>query len=225
MELSAIVLARVLGFVESYDLAPRGNIFYPQLVAELVKKFDFQKFPQTADETDDRKGIEFLSGRIGTRTIDKFSIFDSLLVLETRAGTDEAKRILEEMLLWGKEYLGLNYQHGMIKRFAYVSNLTFFSDAPILGEPESPLGKLGQRVGVELSKIWGDTIRYVPAHMTASYDPLTRKNPMAAFTIAKRSEHPFSENKYYSEAPLPTEIHIEILKQYEADVLTEISKK
>ncbi len=221
MKLSAILLARVLGFVELYDLIPRGNIFFPQLVGELVKKFEFQKFPQSADQVDEQKGIEFSDGRIGDKTINRFAIFDTLLVVETREGTDESRRILDQMLLWGKEHFGLKYSPDVIKRHAYVSNVTFYSDAPILGDPESPIGKLGLSVGAEVSKIWNETIKFEPAHLTASYDPLTRKNPMAAFSIAYRAEHPFSENKYYSEAPLPTETHIKILEQFEADVLAQ----
>lgn len=224
MELSAILLARVLGFLEIYDLAPRGGVFYPDLVRELVQHYSFQKFPQSLEEVDEHKGIEFYSGKSGNKTIDKFVIFDALLVIETRAGTTESKQILEEMLLWGKDKFGLKYQPGMIKRFGYVSNLTFQTDVPILGEPNSPLAKLALKTGSELSKIWGETINYEPALVSAGYDPLTRKNPIAAFTITRRAEHPFSQHKYYSESPLPTDLHLSLLQQFEADVRANSTK-
>jgi hypothetical protein len=224
VKLSAIILARVLAFVEVYDLAPRGGVFYPDLVRDLVQHYHFQKFPQSAEQVDEHKGIEFYSGKSGNWTIDKFVIFDSLLVLETRAGTTESKQIIEEMLLWGKDKFGLKYQPGMIRRFGYVSNLTFHTDVPILGEPNSPLAKLALKTGSEVSKIWGETINYEPTLVSASLDPLTRKNPIAALSITRRAEHPFSEHKYYSESPLPTDLHLSLLEQYEADVRANLTR-
>jgi hypothetical protein len=43
--------------------------------------------------------------------------------------------------------------------------------------------------------------------------------PIAAFTIQRRGQTPFEENKYFSEAPLPTDIHINLLEQFEADTV------
>jgi len=44
-----------------------------------------------------------------------------------------------------------------------------------------------------------------------------RKEPIAGFTIQRRVDTPFGENKYFSEAPLPTEIHLDLLQQFESD--------
>ncbi len=218
MRLSAVLLARVIGYVETADLSPKGTVFLPDLVKELVKRYKFQKFPQTFEQLDDTKGIEFHQGKADATVIQKLAIWNTILVIETRSSTADSKRILEEMLLWGADKFGLNYEPGMIKRFAYVSDLTFYSDAPILGA-NPPLAKLADRTGEALSEIWQEPVRYQPMILTVGHDPRARKYEIAPFTIQRRAEARLSENKYFSEAPLPTDVHLRLLEEYERDVL------
>ena len=50
------------------------------------------------------------------------------------------------------------------------------------------------------------------------YDPLTVKAGPSPFTIERRADTLFSESKYFSSAPLPTDEHISMLEAFEADV-------
>lgn len=62
MQLSAVLLARVVALFEIYDLNPRGTLFYPDLVAGLVDRFRFQKFPQKFEDLNEQSGINFFEG-------------------------------------------------------------------------------------------------------------------------------------------------------------------
>jgi hypothetical protein len=217
MRLSAISLSRVLGFVEIIDLSPRGRIFLPELVSKIAQQFSFQKFPKPLDELDESKGIEFFEGKIGEKVIQKLAIFNTLLVLETRSTTDDSKRILEDMLEWGAQKCGLDYKPGMITRFAYVSDLTFYSDVPLLSV-SSALAKVAAKTSEALTDIWQEPVRYEPINLIVGHDPTARKYPIAPFSIARRAEARFSENKYFSEAPLPTSLHIRLLEEFEKEV-------
>ena len=217
MQLSAVILARVLGFVETFDLSPRGQVYFPEVVAKLVDRYNFQKFPQKVEEFDESKGVEFYQGRIGNKVIEKVVIWNSVLVVETRSNTTDSKQILEDTLLWGAANLNINYKPGMIKRFAYVSDLTFYSDVPILSVSPA-LTKLAAKTSAALSDIWQEPIQYEPANLAIAHDPLARKNGIAPFSITHRAESRFSENKYFSEAPLPTDMHISLLQEFEADI-------
>jgi len=218
LELASIVLARVLGFIETADLDPRGKVFNADFVQELVKRYKFQKFPKTFEEFDEVKGVVFEDGKIGNKVIQKFTIFNTVLVLETRSHTNDSKQILEEMLVWGVAKFGLNYNPGGIKRFAYVSDVTFYSDVPLLGAACPPLADLAAKTSAEVTQMWDEPILYSPANLAIAHDPLTRKNGIAAFTITHRAEHKFSENKYFSESPLPTDKHIKFLEEFEAGI-------
>jgi hypothetical protein len=216
VKLSAILQARVIAFFEVVDLSPRNGLFFPEVTKELVQRFNFQKYPQALDDWQNANGAQFTAGKIGPTTVDVMILFNNGIQIDTHAGTTESKRILEETLEWGKQRLGLSYSPDIIKRWAYVSNLTFYSDVPILSTP--PLSNLAQRTSSALSEIAGDSIVYEPINQTVGHNTLALKYGRAGFTIQRRLDIPFKDNKYFSEAPLPTEIHQDLLAKFEAEV-------
>lgn len=217
----------MLGFIETADLDPRGKVFNADFVQEVVKRYKFQKFPRTFEEFDEVKGVVFEDGKIGNKIIQKLTIWNTVLVIDTRSSTNDSKQILDEMLVWGAAKFGLNYSPGAIKRFAYVSDLTFYSDVPILGAACQPFLDLATNISAALTEIWQEPIVYYPANLAIGHDPLARKNGIAPFTITHRVETKWSENKYFSEAPLPTDSHIALLKEFEAGIkrLQEAARK
>jgi len=58
-----------------------------------------------------------------------------------------------------------------------------------------------------------------PAYFRISHDPTARKYGIASLSIEHRVNSLFAENKYFSEAPLPTDLHIKFLEEFEVDVL------
>jgi hypothetical protein len=50
------------------------------------------------------------------------------------------------------------------------------------------------------------------------YDQLERKHALGRFSIQRRDNTPFSENKYFSDAPLPTDVHIRLLEEFETAI-------
>lgn len=219
---SAIVLARVLGFIELADILSGGKTSVSELVRRLTEHYGFQKFPQTVEELDLTKGIEFLVGSAGERPIMKFVLWPTAMVVETRISTDASKAVLEEILIWGAKELGLNYKPGSIKRFAYVSDVTFFSDAPLL-DVNPAVRSLAAKCSEELSKIWEEPVKYEPFTVRVGHDPASRKFGIAPFLIEHRAEARFSENKYFSEAPLPTDSHWRLLEEFELNM--QLTKK
>ena len=215
MQQAAVILARCLAFVETYDLSPVGAVFFPDLVKELVARYEFQKYPKDFSEYDENKGIEFLEGKRGDDVICRLTIYNTGILLDTRANTKLSQEIIEEALIWGKETFGLTYKPGMIGRFAYVSQLTFYSDVT-LDALNPALKKLAERVTSAVSEIHKEQIDYQATALMIQHDLLKRKNALAAFTISPRIETPLSEHKYFSEAPLPTDLHWELLEEFEA---------
>jgi hypothetical protein len=218
MKLSAVTLARVLAFIETADLSSGANVFYPDLVAGIVEQFRFQKFPVKAEDFDEQKGVEFLGGQWEGVPVLKLVIYWNGFILDTESSTSESERIVEEALVWASGKFKLKYTSGMISRRRYLSNLTFYSDRNLLGlHPAIP--KLTSSLHEKIKERTGLDLAYEVTRLDVDFARHEGQIPIAAFTIQRRGQTPFEENKYFSEAPLPTDIHINLLEQFEADTV------
>jgi len=221
MKLSAVTLARVLAFVETFDLNPHGTVFYPDLVAKLVEKCRFQKYPQTIQDFDEQKGVEFLSGVWDRVNVEKLTIYTNGILLDTRVSTAISEGVLAEALDWAKQF-GIKYEAGMIKRRGYLSSFTFHSDVPLLGATQAT-SKLAQSVTQITQGRMNLNVMYEPSRLDFDFErTLTQQIPIAPLTIQRRATTPFSENKYFTEAPLRSEEHFQLIEQFERDVIAEL---
>jgi hypothetical protein len=216
VQLSAILLARVIGFLDTNDLNPRGKAFFPAMVPLLVERYGFQTYPKAPQDFDEQKGVVFEMGHTGETTLDKIQIWHNGISVDVRSSTTEAAHILESALLWLSKEGGLEYEQGGIKRWGYLSNLTFYSDIDFLAVNPA-IKKLSERVTQSVSSQQRKNLDYKMSGITLDFDRWTTPNQVSAFTIQRRAETPFSEKKYFSGAPLPTEKHIELIKLFEEE--------
>lgn len=217
MKVQAVLIARTLAFIDIQRLDPKGRIFFPELIKAITTEYSFQKPPEKP-EMDEKKGLEFRIGRTGDQTIDALKIFDGLVAVETHSNTTESAKIIQAVLLWASKKFGLAYEAGMIRHWGFVNDLVFQTDFPLLDAACNPLTNVGRKTGKALSDIWKEPIEYQPIILSVGHDPMSRKNAIAPFTIQRRVETRFSENIYFSEAPLPTDVHIKLLEDFEAEV-------
>jgi hypothetical protein len=218
VKISAIIQARAIAFMELYDLDPRGRTFFPEIIEQIRQRYGFLQAPKI-EELDEQKGVELKTGKFGNKVIDVLKIFPHLFALETHSSTSDSKMILEDMFEWAKKELGITYEPSMIEHWGYVSILTFYSECNIIALDNSPASKLAAKMSNAVSEIWEEPVVFEPRGMSIGHDPLSRKNSIASLLITPRAEVPYSENKFYSEAPLPTDTHIKLLEEFEADVL------
>jgi hypothetical protein len=218
MELSAVLLARVIFFVESVDLNPRGEAYYPDVIKALVERYQFQSFPQKFEDFDEAKGVTLAGGRIGNRNVDKVVIYNWGLTLETTTSTADAEQILDEALTWGAQNLHLHYERAMIKRKAYVSHITFYSNVPLLS-----LNPALSSTADAISKAVAATLKlqyaFQPTGILIGLDPEEQRIPVQRFSIERRDGIAFRENKYFSAAPVPTDLHLRFVEEFEKSQL------
>jgi hypothetical protein len=216
VEVAAILLARVLAFFETADVTVRKGIFIPELSKALAQHCTFQKSPKTLEEWNTADGALFEMGKLGNTVLKKVILYNNGIQVDTVAGTTESKRVLEELLYWVRDEFGITYGPDTVREWGYVSDVTFHTRVPIL--MTGPIERLTRGINAEISKILPQETIYQPAGISIGHDPLLRKYARAPFTIHRRAEVAWTENKYFSEAPLPTDIHLELLAQYERDV-------
>jgi hypothetical protein len=215
MRLAAIHLARAMALVEPIDLNPTGKAFYPDLVKALVLRYGFLKFPQKPEEFDEVKGVVFSTGKFEDTSIEQLIIYTYGLLVDTRVSTQESRRVLEEAMEWASKALGLKYSE--IRRWQYASQVTFYSEID-LTSVHPAMQRLADSVSRNVAEITAERLKYELTAFAIDYDSLTRKHPMGRFSIQRRENTPFSEHKYFSDAPLPTEVHLMLVQQFEDDV-------
>ena len=219
MRLAAISKARALAIIELDELNVGGKVRFADCVGPLVDRYGFAVFPQKPEDFDlENKGVRFESGKSGELTIDSLVIYSGAIFVDTFASTADSQEIMLSMLEWGREALGLTYTSGMLKKWAYISDLVFYTDFPILISFSSPLEKLAQKTSSVTEKLFGG-LKYEPTSFRIGHDPAVRQHGIASLYIEHRLGSLFEENKYISEAPLPTDLHIKFLEEFEADVL------
>jgi hypothetical protein len=216
MEIAAILQAKSMAFMEPVDLNSKGKVFWPDLVNALVARYNFQKFPQKPEDADRAKGITFGMGRLGDTVIEDLVFLPFGIVLGTRVSTEESKRLLEEAFRWGSKELGLAITP--VIRWQYDSQLTFYSKVPLLAIHPG-LQTLSNILTKNAAEILGeDDLKYDLTAIAMEFDALKRKYTLGRFSIQRRENTPFSENKFFSEAPLPTSIHLKALEEFEASI-------
>ena len=222
MELKAVITARILGFLELAALNPEGRIFFPSIVSRLVERFSFQKYPTVPEQFDESKGVEFLDGQWDGVNVSKLVIYNNGFLVDTQSSTSESEQILLASLEWAKKEIGITFAPEMIYRKRYLSDLVVSTDVPILDGFE-PLNKLKTNLSDAMEAILDERLQYGAIRLDVDFERFQRQAPIAPLTIQRRTDYAFADNGYFSEAPLPSELHFDLLEEYEKDVVTMLS--
>lgn len=220
MQISAIHLARATALVEAMDLNPRGTVPYPLIVEQLIQRYGFQVFPHKPEEFDETKGVKFASGFWDGIVIEQLVIYTYGILIDTRKDTVESRRLLQEALTWASTEFGLHYRPQMIKRWNYASSLVFETSANMTALHPA-LEAACETLTEGVQEYTSEHLPFEITAIVADFDQLKRKHSLGKFSIQRRENTPFSENRYYSEAPIPTKQHIQLLEAFESALLGE----
>jgi hypothetical protein len=218
MQVKAILLARAIALFDIGELNPGGKIFMLNVIGELVQRFQFQQFPRTPEQFDEQKGIEFLDGHWNGVNVSKLVIYFNGILLQTESSTADSQRIIDEALRWASEKFGLRYEPSMINSWKFLNTFSFTTDVPIL-EAHKAVSKLANGVSRAMGDIVKDELPYSAIRLDIDFDRYDRQTPLALLTIQRKVDASFSSNRYLTEGPLPTDIHIKLLEEFESDVL------
>lgn len=218
MKFSAIELSRVLAFVDLNDLTPYGSISLAKIAPRLVEKLEFSLFPKTIDQFDESKGIVFADGIWSDIPVEKMTIYSNGIMMDTRKGTDTSLRVMHEIFDWAVVEFGLVVPEYGLQKIRFLNRFTFFSEA-LVSLGGSPVSNLAQSLSQHVAEITGQPRRYETIRLDLDFDRSEQQVPIAPLTIQRRITSSFDLNKFYTEAPLPTDVHIALIEQLEADVL------
>lgn len=214
MKLLSIANSRSTWLFPFPDLNPKGK----SLVSMLQPLVERYKFPsEKPEELIKGDHLEFKEGGYKTDSGDEiaivsFKVFNDGLVVDTRASTTDADAFLHDVLTWGSENFGLvSYSEISIRTF-YVSEVNVYLDHPL---------SLIKPALTEFADSLADhNIGYGPFSFEVSgiafgQDPEKAHGRATTFRLERVDTAPFSETRFYSVAPFPTDTHLALLEQLE----------
>jgi hypothetical protein len=216
MELVSVVDARAIWFINARDMNPRGLNLWRTFLPAFVDKYQFTKYPIEMNFDPNRElGDKFLGGTYrnaqGLDIMLNFTSYDDGMVADTRSSTQDSEAFLEELSRWIVEDFGLVFRPEMVRRKGYVNELIVKSEYS-LNALNPQLGKFAARLS-SLTSTPTESFNIETAGITFAADGLgLRPSP---FRFERENDTLFSENRYYSQAPVQTDVHFELLNELE----------
>jgi hypothetical protein len=219
MRLSAIAMSRVIGIPARFELNPFGRAFVPSLVPRITERYRFMKSPTSFEDAAKDGGLVFEQGYAEEcGTITKLTAYEQGFSLESRAHSSDGKATILGLYKWICDEHGLSFNESSIKKWLYVTDLLFYSDASL--DDLNPSLNILRQAMTKLNEDMGrPSIPFVTTQIVVNHDKNILDFPQTSFTVARDLSAAFTENKYYSESPFPSEKHIEILEEFERSVL------
>lgn len=210
MDIIAINLARVVSFMEVQALDPFGKRLDVEAFKELGQRYSFAKVPEEFADLDITKGINFISGECQGVKVDKLTLYQNGLVVDTRSSTDDSQKVIDDLVGLAHELLGAKVDVG---RRLFVSQVVFHSNIRM-----ALLNPILQRIIDRLTDSVSAAMNHeytFDASVVVNAELWQAKITPGVFSIERRADSPFKENTYFSNAPLRTSEHIEILQEFE----------
>jgi hypothetical protein len=214
MKLVTVNIARSVWLFNTGDLNPRGLDLNP-ILAAVKQRYRFKVFPNP-DEIRSAPHVQFGEGAFALSDgghqieISKFTIYSDGLVAETRHSTTATDKFLGDLLAYAVGDWQLAFDPRVIKRRAYVSDLVVSADRRI----EEATEKVA-RFSKILSEQYDDGAKeFHNLGFRLGTDPGS-PGVAVTFIFERQAGVPFSEERYYTQAPFTTEKHMDLLNQLE----------
>jgi hypothetical protein len=220
MELIATEGGRILDLVPIEEIRPISGLYFPDFIKDVTSRYAFGAGPPSLAEAA-KSGAKFEHGKFdigGTvEVIKELAIYTDGVICDC-FNTRTADLILDDFFAWATETFKLRERQSPPHR-TYTSVIVVeFANAV-----EAALGKLA-RIRKMLSKsmknAYGWDYEFNLQRLAFAVDQTTIPQLRSTqFYIERKLGVPYSENRYYSMAPLKTEEHILLLAAIETELL------
>jgi hypothetical protein len=223
VKLKSVMMARAIWIFDLQDLNPKGKSIFPGIFDWLKETYQFEKIPKSIEDRDTHGGWAFSQGEFQVKEeifIDvDLGIYNDGLVATTHSSTNDTEVFLMNVLdLACKEY-SLAFHPSMVRRKIYLSEINVECDGS-LSKISQPLNEFSTKVSSAL-KFDGEPrfqLTGIVFGVETTALPVS-KQLFSGFQFERKVGAPFSENRFYSKAPLPTHIHLQLIEQLEKLIL------
>lgn len=220
MKIVAVDGGRILDLVPTEEFRSPAGTYFPQLIGAIAAKYEFLTVPTNFAEAV-KAGLKFEHGRAvidGQQiTIKELGIYSDGIICDAY-DTRYADLVLDDFTAWAPEALGTKERISPVRR-TYTSAIVCIFEKSV----ESGLGKfsnLCEMLSRSLNDSYGWDYTFNLFRLGFNVDPKTIPHLRSTnFVLERRAETLYTENRYFSVAPLKTETHIDLLKRIESELL------
>jgi hypothetical protein len=208
MKLLSVGLAKALWFMDINELNPGGKDIFTHLFPALIEDYKFTTYPKRGGDLGD--GMKFTFGEWvkddGTVLPLNVTIFNDGIAADTWSSTQDSEAVLEA-ILGELPKLGFAYDPEMVRRKAYLSRLNVKCSKQL----HSLNPGLVEFAGRVASAVGGITFEMAAIEL---WPDQTQAVKPANFSFQRKiGETP--SDRYWSQAPVPTDKHLELLEHLE----------
>jgi len=237
MRLIQTKLARSILLFDIRDLNPKGKDLIGDLVAWIKEMYGFAVAPNPDNPIPDQVtpsvqmnqqspipqaagGLIFQRGSFETQKdtfveIAALTIYDDGIVVDTASSTEDADRFADNLLGLAAQQFKLTYDHETVRRTLYLSQLIVRSGMDLASLNPS-LAAFAQRLPPSFGG--GPQLQFGVGSLTFWSEP-NDAGLHRAFKIERQLGRAFSEQRFFSEATMKTNIHLKYLEEFEKLVM------
>lgn len=187
-------------------------------ILDISKRYSFLMSPTLVDfaiAKEKNDPLKFNQGIFKTKkgavvTVDMLMYRDGIIA-DTRSSTMDSSDFIEDLLLWSTKQFGFANHKPLIRHQNFVSSLNIWSERDLtLINPK--LKKLCEILNKNASSQAGS--QFSLAAIALWPDPATTRNPIP-FRFERAAGSESAENRYFSTAPVHTDVHLDMLKELE----------
>ena len=182
-----------------------------ETMQKLHELYGFAVFPQSLADINLEKGADFESGRLGNIAIDKLTLYQNGIVVDTRSSTEDAEAVCLNVLEEARKRLAATV---VVTRRHFVNQFSFRSDME-LARLNPVLAKIADRVSKELKSDLRQEFSVDLSAVKISIDISQVRVSPGLFSIERRENVPYSEKTYFSSAPLRSALHMQLVEEFE----------
>jgi hypothetical protein len=210
MKVEKIIFGQVIRFIDDVREVKKDFSLY-EIVRAIQSRYGFLEAPSKLVDYNPQTGMTFLMGKFEGRFIRRFQIYTNGLLCEAETSTDISDRFLDDLIGW----LERNFeQRGREKARAYVSQFEVRTEIN-LGRTFAALDPIGTALAKAVSTYSAEVPKFEISGVRMHYSPRGDEAMPTQFIFERRAESPFSENLYFSSAPLCTLDHENLLREIE----------
>jgi hypothetical protein len=215
MKVLFVGLARAIWLFDIKLLNPTG-LSLQGIIEGIGKRYQFAKSPKNVLDLDEQKALSFVAGTfVNSKRVPlmvKLAIHNDGIVVDTMSSTKDCTDFLLDLITW----IGVEF-HLILPtdvRKAYVSQMDVECDVSLV-RINPRLMHFVKSLESRVKSADGKFRSFELGGISFWTEDVTKLGAPAIMKFERKYVSPFSANHYFSQAPLETDDHIDLLNELE----------